>query len=59
MKIVMFAYFNQYHGNHKNFKSLYDILGGRLKIRDFCTDFEPYFKVHSLVYVIPKFIPCH
>ena len=29
MKIAMFAYFKEYHGNHKNFKSLYGvILGG-------------------------------
>ena len=59
MTISMFAYFKEYNGNHKNFKSLYDIWGGRPKIRDVCMDFEPYFKVYSLVSVIPKFIPCH
>ena len=32
----------------KNFKSLYGFGGRCLKIRDFCMDFEAYFKVHSL-----------
>ena len=50
MKIAIFAHFKDYHGNHKNFKSLYG-LGG---IRDICMDFEPYFKVHNLVSVHPK-----
>ena len=43
-----------YHGNHKNFKSLYGVGGCRLKIRDVCMDFEAYFKVHNLVSVYPK-----
>ena len=47
----MFAHFKEYHGNHKNFKSLYDFGGCCLKIRDICMDFEPYFKVHVLVSV--------
>ena len=38
----------------KNFKSLYDFGGRCLKIRDVCMDFEPYFKVHTLVSVHPK-----
>ena len=29
----------------KNFKSLYGFGGRRLKIRDVCMDFEPYFKI--------------
>ena len=33
----------------KNFKSLYGFGGRFLKIRDVWMDFEPYFKVHSLV----------
>ena len=46
MKSAMFARFNEYHGNHKKkFKSLYDLGGRCLKIRDVCMDFEPYFKV--------------
>ena len=33
------------------------VLGGRfLKIRKVCRDFEPFFKVHTLVYVYPKSI---
>ena len=42
----------------KNFKSLYDLGGRCLKIRDVCIDFEPYmyFKVHNLVSVHPKSI---
>ena len=35
--------------------SLYDF-GGRLKIREACIDFEPYFKVQSLVSFHPKSI---
>ena len=38
----------------KYFKSLYDFGGGCLKIEDVFTDFEPYFKVHTLVSVHPK-----
>ena len=52
----MSARFKEYHGNHNNFKSLYDFGGCCLKIRDICMDFEPYFKVHSLVSVHPKSI---
>ena len=55
---TMFAHFKEYNGNHKNFKSLCDF-GGRctcLKIRDVCMEFEPCFKVHSLVSVHPKSI---
>ena len=44
----------EYHGNHKNFKSLYGIGGRCLKITDVCMDFESYFKVHNLVTVHPK-----
>ena len=40
----------------KDFKSLYAFGGCCLKLRDFCMDFEPYFKVHSLVSVHPKSI---
>ena len=54
MKIAMFAHFNQYHGNHKICKSLYDFGGRCLKIRDVCMDFEPNFKVHNLVSVHSK-----
>ena len=50
----MFAHFKDYHGNHKNFKSLYGFGGHCLKIRDVCMDFEPYFKVHNLVNVHPE-----
>ena len=56
MKIALFAYFKEYHGNHKNFKSLYDFGGRCLTITDVCMDFEPYFKVHNLVSVHPKSI---
>ena len=54
MKITAFVHFKEYHGNHKNFTSLYDIGKRCLKIRDVCMDFEPYFKVHNLVSVHPK-----
>ena len=54
MKIAMFAHFKEYHENHENFKSLYGFGGRGRKIRDVCVDFEPYFKVHSLVSVHPK-----
>ena len=40
----------------KNFKSSYGFGGRCLKIRDVCMDFEPYFKVNSLVSVHPKSI---
>ena len=54
----MFAHFKDYHGNHKNFKSLnknlYGFGGHCLKIRDVCMDFEAFFKVHSLVSVQPR-----
>ena len=40
----------------KNFKSLYGFEGRCLKIRDVCTDFEPCFKVHNLVFVHPNSI---
>ena len=40
----------------KNFKSLYGFGECFLKIRDVCMDFEPYFKVHNLVSVLPKSI---
>ena len=36
----------------KDFKSLYGFGGRFLKIRDICMDFEPYFKVHNLLYYI-------
>ena len=49
LKIAMFANFKDYHGNHKNFKSLYGFGGRCLRIKDVCIDFEAYFKVHSLV----------
>ena len=52
--IRKFAHFEDYHGNHKNFKSLYGFGGCCLKIRDVCMDFEAYFKVHSLVSVHPR-----
>ena len=54
MKIDLFAHFKDYHGNHKNFKSLYGFGGHCLKIRDVCIYFEPYFKVHNLVNVHPE-----
>ena len=38
----------------KKFTSLYGFGGRFLKIRDVCMDFEPYFKVHTLVSVYPK-----
>ena len=56
MNIPMFVYFEEYHGNQKNFTNLYDFEGPCLKIRDVCMDIEPYFKVHSLVSVHPKSI---
>ena len=56
MKIAMFAHFKEYRGNHKHFKSLYDFWGRCLTITDVCMDFEPYFKVHTLVSVHPKSI---
>ena len=56
MKNALFAHFKEYHGNHKNFKSLYGFGGRCLKIRDICMDFKPYFKVHNLVSVKPKSI---
>ena len=37
-----------------SFKSLYGFGGRFLEIRDFCMDFEPYFKAHNLVSVYPK-----
>ena len=40
----------------KNFKSLYGFGERRLKIRDVCMDFEPYFKVHNLFAVHHKSI---
>ena len=40
----------------KNLKNLNGFGGGRLKIGDVCMDFEPYFKVHNLVFVHPKSI---
>ena len=39
----------------KHFKSL-NGFGGHSQIRGICMDFEPYFKVHSLVSVHPKSI---
>ena len=56
MKVAMSAHFKEYHGNHKNFIRLYDFVRRCLKIGDVCMDFEPYFKVHSLVSVHPKSI---
>ena len=47
MKIAMFAHLKEYHGNHKNFKRLYDFVGHSLKIRDVWMDFELYFKLCS------------
>ena len=38
----------------QNFKNIYGFVGRCLKIRDVCTDFEPYFKVHNVVSVHPK-----
>ena len=52
----MFAYFKEYYGNHKNFKSLYDFRERSFKFRDVCMDYEPYFKVHSLISVHSKTI---
>ena len=40
----------------KNFKSLYGFGGRCVEIRDFCMDFQPYFKVHNLVSVHSKSI---
>ena len=45
----------EYHRIHKRLR-IYMILGDTLKIRAVCMDFEPYFKVHSLVSVQPKSI---
>ena len=56
MKIAMIAHFIEDHGNHKKFKSSYDFGGCCFNVRDVCMDFEPYFKVHSLVSVHPKSI---
>ena len=56
MKIAMFAYFKEYHGNHKKILRVYMVLGDTVKIRDVCLDFEAYFKVHSSVSVHPKSI---
>ena len=39
-----------------NFKSPYGFGGRNLKIRDVCMNFEPYFKVHNVVFVHPKSI---
>ena len=50
-KLLCLPIFKEYHGNHKHFKSLYGFGWRCLKIRDVCMDFEPYFKVHSLVSV--------
>ena len=38
-EIAMLAHFKAYDGNRKNFKSLYDVGGRCLKIRDVCMDF--------------------
>ena len=38
----------------RNFNSLYGFGGRRVKIRDVCMDFEPYFNVHNLVSVQPE-----
>ena len=54
MKIAMFAHFKEYHGNHKNFKSLYGFGGRCIKSGDACMDFKPCFNVHNLVSVHPK-----
>ena len=54
MKIAMFAHFKEYHGNHKNLKSLYGFGGRCIKIKDACMDFEPCFKVYNLVSVHTK-----
>ena len=35
MKIAMFAHFKVYHGNHKNFKSLYDLGDAVSKLETF------------------------
>ena len=57
MKIATFSHFKEYRENHKNFKSLYDFGGRCLKITDVCImDFEPYFKIHSLVSAYSKSI---
>ena len=58
MKVALFAYFKEYYGNHKNFKSLYDFgdAVSQFNRRSVCMDFEPYFKVHNLVSVHPKSI---
>ena len=39
------------HKTDKNVKSLYGFGRRFLKIRDFCMNFEPYFKAHNLVSV--------
>ena len=49
-------HFEEYHGNHENFQSLYDFWGRCLEITDVCMDFEPYFKVHNSVSVHLKSI---
>ena len=56
MKIATFAHFKEYRGNHKHFRSLYDLGGRCLKIRDVGMDFKLFFKVHRLVSVHPKSI---
>ena len=57
IKTTMSAHFREYHGNNKkNIKSLYGFVGRCLTIRDVSMEFEPYFKVYSLVSVHPKSI---
>ena len=50
MKMAMFVHFKEFHWNHKNLKSLYDLRGRCLKIKDTCMDFEPYFRVHTVAW---------
>ena len=50
MKIALFAYFEEYHRSHKNFKSLYGFRGRCLKIRDICMDFEVIFQKRVRVF---------
>ena len=45
------------HKTDKKFKEfIYGFRGRFFKIRDFCLDFEPYFKVHNLVSVYRRSI---
>ena len=50
------GFYDCHKTDEKILKSLYGFGGRCLKIRDFCMDFEPYFKVYNLVSVHPKSI---